>query len=1427
VASPQDHLAKLSRSGSSQSSQRNYYVLQLQRGYGNRYVQRVLGQARKTDRADGVSPDTEDTNQRSRGSGTPLDTKTCTPMDAGFGADFDEMQVHTTAQADVLSDVSTRGVQSVIDTAASGQQAQRTSLPATYGKALLCTKASPVPRNRAKILEPQRRKVDQEVDHRPPRPDGSSVPRVSLTQMPKTNGTATAARSPDEPPAFGATSHSAADGRSPEQVPIAAGGPRLGRPLTRDGTGEAALDHAPATRTGGAPAGGGDGEGGTGVPPAGGTPTAAIDSGSAEGLLASLASVPVSDLGQAFGAAEAAAATIQGREKAAAQAAIPAIDQPTGLPAVAAPKAVNATELPQGQPPASKPATGRAGPPPEPQHPEPSGMVPGSQVSIAAAEPAVEDEDGGSWWSWLTDRLQTFFGSLPTTDPNVSTSAGPRQRVDLTGEADPAQSVQQQQASEQTVGAHRTQADSATTADFGENGILPTLPTGKLRPSFQPAPPLGLRGAPALAAPELPAKERLESDRNTAPWLQEHVNDQLGAYGEQRTVYERASEEAQEAGKRQLAEETNRTRTEQEAMRQEAQSDVGDQRSRWRDEDRKIQESFGDKATAKRQEIDRQIGEKVDTTHREADAKFEEAEKQAEAEKTKAETEAAETKREEESKPRSWWDSVKGAVSSAFNAIRSAITGIFDKLRKFVKGVIEAAKRVVRRLIEAARAAIVGLIEGFGEFVKGLVSIALAAFPELAAKARAWIDGRVKAATEAVNRAAEVLKRAADTILDGIAAAIDAALGILQAALLKALDVLEKLALLPFQAMEALAKLVTWVAENGQFVMAALKLEGGGGGDVIEALKNALGGMIAEVPGKAYAKLQEFAGQLGGEVKLAPATAAPAAAGPTPSSVIQRMPAAAATAVPGKRHVSASQHIKGILRHLDKGLEHLKNHWWDELKKVGWNLLWPWPAVWGDLKEIGNEVKAGFEDAYHLRVSKVIDHYLTIVQKFNSILGNLYGWFFIASVLIGAIIGAFFGGAGALPGALAGATFAGEVGMALVVALIATESAVIVKSVADLAIGNDTQEEDEEDYGKVGGSTLTIAITLAMLLLGEIAAKLAKSIWEGVVGLFKGEKAPEVKVEIKVEGEGAGGKGADVPEGKTGGEVPEGKAGEDVLPPGAAEKGVAAERTTPDGQKIKVLEDGRIYICTTCEELRFKFDEEIKASEDFQKKLTEAEGTADPQAKADKVEALHKELADARKTKMGGEDLPTKLTMLDEIVAKAEQALGKLKQKVKENARALSEEHGQVKGEVEAEIRQLEKDLQAAEADIETAKELGDPGEIDVLREKLDDVRAKSEAAEQKIEDTINPTFAVEPPRPHLKYPKNMLPDGGDHPYRSGNPAEEVVTVGGAKPGYKDADGNIWQVDPTKARAGKFFEWDVQTPDGGHINVGSDGSVTH
>jgi Domain of unknown function (DUF4157) len=102
-ASPQDHLAKLSSSQSSHSSLRSQYVLQLQRRYGNRYVQHVLGAPLETEQEDEVSPEVEDVIQRSRAGGSALDAKTRLQMESAFRADFGNVRVHTSARADALN----------------------------------------------------------------------------------------------------------------------------------------------------------------------------------------------------------------------------------------------------------------------------------------------------------------------------------------------------------------------------------------------------------------------------------------------------------------------------------------------------------------------------------------------------------------------------------------------------------------------------------------------------------------------------------------------------------------------------------------------------------------------------------------------------------------------------------------------------------------------------------------------------------------------------------------------------------------------------------------------------------------------------------------------------------------------------------------------------------------------------------------------------------------------------------------------------------------------------------------------------------------------------------------------------------------------------------------------------------------------------
>ena len=82
--------------------------------------------------------------------------------------------------------------------------------------------------------------------------------------------------------------------------------------------------------------------------------------------------------------------------------------------------------------------------------------------------------------------------------------------------------------------------------------------------------------------------------------------------------------------------------------------------------------------------------------------------------------------------------------------------------------------------MDLARKAIVGLIKAYGAILKGLVRIALAAFPEIRDRILRRIDQAVNAATDLVNKAAEMLKQGVSAILDFLASTIDKILGLIQ-----------------------------------------------------------------------------------------------------------------------------------------------------------------------------------------------------------------------------------------------------------------------------------------------------------------------------------------------------------------------------------------------------------------------------------------------------------------------------------------------------------------------------------------------------------------------------------------------------------------------------------------------------------------------
>ncbi len=110
------HASTLKHSTASQPARASRSLLQLQRQYGNHYVERVLALARENiDRetsdpqTNDVSPDLEHSIQQKRGGGHGLDHGVRHQMESSLGANFGGVRIHTDHQADSLSrDLSAR-----------------------------------------------------------------------------------------------------------------------------------------------------------------------------------------------------------------------------------------------------------------------------------------------------------------------------------------------------------------------------------------------------------------------------------------------------------------------------------------------------------------------------------------------------------------------------------------------------------------------------------------------------------------------------------------------------------------------------------------------------------------------------------------------------------------------------------------------------------------------------------------------------------------------------------------------------------------------------------------------------------------------------------------------------------------------------------------------------------------------------------------------------------------------------------------------------------------------------------------------------------------------------------------------------------------------------------------------------------------------
>jgi hypothetical protein len=103
VAGSNSHAAAPNHTAPGQPARITQPLLQLQRLYGNRYVQRMVAQGKEEEGDTEVSPDVEEAIERARGGGQPLDIEVRAQMEPAFGADFGGVRIHTDVEADALN----------------------------------------------------------------------------------------------------------------------------------------------------------------------------------------------------------------------------------------------------------------------------------------------------------------------------------------------------------------------------------------------------------------------------------------------------------------------------------------------------------------------------------------------------------------------------------------------------------------------------------------------------------------------------------------------------------------------------------------------------------------------------------------------------------------------------------------------------------------------------------------------------------------------------------------------------------------------------------------------------------------------------------------------------------------------------------------------------------------------------------------------------------------------------------------------------------------------------------------------------------------------------------------------------------------------------------------------------------------------------
>jgi hypothetical protein len=432
-----------------------------------------------------------------------------------------------------------------------------------------------------------------------------------------------------------------------------------------------------------------------------------------------------------------------------------------------------------------------------PQIPTPTGLAPGKAPASAAnkvnvtSHKTVSDfksqKSGGAAQEGTLKDFNLKTDKDTDADDVMSEAracAADAPEIGMTGEADPSQLEGFKSEAAQNVQTAKQTELAETSKDFGESSILPKEDNTKLKTQMQlgAVTPIGLdMKQMAAVRPDVAAR----ANPVLSSKLQSFMSGKSNEYQKGKGDFDSGLIAQKASTDKQIENEKTQAREKQLKEQQNVKSEVAGYRDQWRSEIETATSQYdkeaGAEAEGKKQEIGNIKKEKEDQVK----VKLSDAEKDAAKECNTAKKDADKEKQEGEKKNKNWFEKAvdwgKEKIQQGIDLVKKAVSFIFDKLKSAVKFIFEKAKQAATALIEAGRKLIVNAIKGLGAILKKLVTTVFAKFPGISKKICGMIDGAVNRAVNAVNKAAEVLKKGVTAALDLMAKGVDKLLSGVQA----------------------------------------------------------------------------------------------------------------------------------------------------------------------------------------------------------------------------------------------------------------------------------------------------------------------------------------------------------------------------------------------------------------------------------------------------------------------------------------------------------------------------------------------------------------------------------------------------------------------------------------------------------------------